>query len=430
MDAITLQSLKKTYRIGVGRARVREMLPTPFDAIARAVAPKWWFRDTFNAVDDLTFSVASGSSVGIVGHNGAGKTTLLKLIAGVTAPTSGTVRAHGRVSALIDVVVGLHPDLTGRENVQLLGAMHGFGRKAMRERIDRIVEFAEIDDLIDTPLKRCSAGMITRIGFGAITAFDADVLLIDEVLSVGDAVFQRKCAGWLERYAADGGTLLFVSHNLALVRSMTERVVWLDHGRLVADGPTSDVLLEYGRAMERRDAPQDTGAKGQVRKLMLSRGMNRWGSGGARLDQVHIGEVGERGDLSVQISFENVELDHGMFAVGFVDERGVEIGAAASPVIQVPRPGGEIACQIDRVPLRTGIYFPVISILSQDGLVRDRWQLDRAVVVDSNGASGTGETLGPFEIAAAWRSANNGNGHPQSRSRDDDTPPAVLDVRE
>ena len=170
MDAITLSSVKKTYRIGVGRARVREMLPPPIDRAARRVFPRWWARDTFNALEDVSLSIPSGSSVGIVGHNGAGKTTMLKIIAGVTAPVSGSVSVTGRVAALLDVVVGLHPELTGRENIYLFGAMHGLGRRSMRERIDRVIEFAEIDDQIDTPLKRCSAGMVTRIGFGATTA--------------------------------------------------------------------------------------------------------------------------------------------------------------------------------------------------------------------------------------------------------------------
>jgi ABC-2 type transport system ATP-binding protein/lipopolysaccharide transport system ATP-binding protein len=402
MDAIKLSSLTKTYRVGVGRARVREMLPPPIDRVVRSAFPRWWGRDTFNALDDVSLSVPPGSSVGIVGHNGAGKTTMLKVIAGVTAATSGRVNVEGRVAALIDVVVGLHPDLTGRENVYLLGAMHGFGRRAMRSRIDRVVEFAEIADLMDTPLKRCSAGMITRIGFGAITSLDADVLLIDEVLSVGDAQFQRKCATWLEEYRATGRTLLFVSHNLGLVRSMTDRAIWLDHGKIVSDGDTSSILLEYGRAMERREAPEETHAKGQVRKLMRQRGMNRWGMGGARVEEVHVGEVTGGGDLEVRIAFEVSELERAVFCVGFIDENGREVGAAASPALAVDPAGGEITCSIRPLPLRSGIYFPVVAILSEDGVVRDRWQLDRSLVIDRNGDGTLPEGFGAVDLAADW----------------------------
>jgi lipopolysaccharide transport system ATP-binding protein len=400
---LTLTAVTKTYRIGVGRARVREMLPPPIDRVVRNAFPRWWVRDTFNALEDVTLSIPSGSSVGIVGHNGAGKTTMLKVIAGVTSPSSGNVRADGRVAALIDVVVGLHPDLTGRENIYLLGAMHGLGRRAMRDRIDRVIEFAEIGDMVDTPLKRNSAGMITRIGFGAITALDADVLLVDEVLAVGDAAFQRKCAAWLEDYRTTGGTLLFVSHNLGLVRSMTDRTVWLDHGRVASDGDTSSILLEYGRAMERREAPEEIRAKGQVRKLMKSRGMNRWGMGGARIESVHVEEISpDTSRFDVRIVFEASDLEMAVFCIGFVDEGGTQVGAAASPPMSVGRSREEVTCTIQPLPLRTGIYFPVVAILSEDGLVRDRWQLDRALVIEGNGVGTMLDGFGPVHISGSW----------------------------
>ncbi len=403
MDAVKLDSLTKTYRIGVGRARVREMLPPPMDRVVARAFPRWWTRDTFDALHDVSLAIPAGSSVGIVGHNGAGKTTMLKVIAGVTAPSSGRVSVSGRVAALIDVVVGLHPDLTGRENIYLLGAMHGFRRREMQQRLDRVVDFAEIDDLIDTPLKRCSAGMITRIGFGAITAMDADVLLIDEVLSVGDAEFQRKCARWLEQYRTSGGTLLFVSHNLALVRSMTERAIRLDHGRVVSDSDTNSILTEYGRAMERRAGPEEVHAKGQVRKLMRARGMNRWGVGGARVEEVHVEDASGVGDvLDVRIVFEAPGTDTAIFCVGFVDEGGKEIGAAASPVLGIGRTGREVTCRIRPLPLRSGIYFPVVAILSEEGVVRDRWQLDRAVVIERNGIGSLPDGFGPVDLTADW----------------------------
>lgn len=170
MDLIVARGLTKTYRVGVGRARVREMVPPPFDRALGRLFPRWWARETFNALEDVTLSVQDGSSVGIVGHNGAGKTTLLRVIAGVTAPTHGSMAVSTRIAALIDALVGFHPDLTGRENVYLLGAMHGFGRRTMASRIDQILEFAEIEEMVDTPIKRFSAGMVSRLGFATITA--------------------------------------------------------------------------------------------------------------------------------------------------------------------------------------------------------------------------------------------------------------------
>ncbi|HWC31678.1 MAG TPA: ATP-binding cassette domain-containing protein [Actinomycetota bacterium] len=157
MNALEIDDITKTYRIGVGRARIREALPWPLDAAFARLFPRWWSKNTFNALEDVSFTVPKGASVGIVGHNGAGKTTMLKVIAGVTAPSRGSITANGRLGALIDVLVGFHPDLTGAENAYLLGAIHGLSRKEMSQRIHRILEFAEIDDLAETPVKRYSS---------------------------------------------------------------------------------------------------------------------------------------------------------------------------------------------------------------------------------------------------------------------------------
>lgn len=401
MDAVTVQHVTKRYRIGVGRARIREMVPPPIDGGFRRVFPRWWNRDTFNALEDVSLSVGPGTSLGLVGHNGAGKTTLLKIIAGVTAATSGGVRVSGRIAALIDALVGFHPDLTGRENIYLLGAMHGFSRGEMSPRIDRVLEFAEIDEMADTPIKRYSAGMAARLGFGTITALDVELLLVDEVLAVGDAAFQRKCVDWLDGYRAGGGTLLFVSHNLSLIRNMTEKVVWIDHGRVVDEGPTGELLQRYVQAMERRDHPQAGRAKRDAWRTMLAGGMRRWGAGGARVENVHFEEPSANGaTLEVAISFEADGIDEAMFCVGFVDEAGHDVGAAASAPMALHGGSGSVRCEISPLPLRSGIYFPVVAILSPDGLVRDRWKLDRAVVVNRD--EEVVMDFGPVEIPASW----------------------------
>jgi ABC-type polysaccharide/polyol phosphate transport system ATPase subunit len=402
VDVIVTQDVTKVYRVGVGRARVREMAPPPFDRAIRRVFRRWWDRHTFNALEDVSLSVEAGSSVGIVGHNGAGKTTLLRVIAGVTAPTAGTVAVSARIAALIDALVGFHPDLTGAENIRLLGAMHGFGRRAIAPRIDRILEFAEIGDMADTPIKRFSAGMTARLGFATITALDVEALLVDEVLAVGDASFQRKCINWLDEYRRGGGTLLFVSHNLSLVRNMTQRVIWLDHGRVMADGSTKDVLTQYARAMERREVDhRPIHTKKEARKLMVAQGMQRWGAGGARVDEVHVEDPTNGGaDLEVAITYEAPGIDEAVFCLAFVDEEGREIGAAASPRIAIEGDRGAIRSTI-RLPFRTGIYFPVVAILGPDGVIRDRWKLDRAVVVERGDGEGLSD-FGPVEIPAGW----------------------------
>jgi len=402
--AIELSAVTKTYRVGVGRARVREMVPPPVDSWFRRLFPNWWMRDTFNALEGVSLEVDRGSAVGVVGHNGAGKTTLLKIISGVTAPTTGSSTTSGRLAALLDVLVGFHPELTGRENAYLLGAMLGIGRRSMARRIDQAFDFAELDaDLIDTPVKRYSAGMTSRLAFGVISAVEIDVLLIDEVLSVGDANFQRKCIDWLDEYRAAHGTLLFVSHNLSLVRSMAERVIWLDNGRVADDGPKNQVLGRYAKAMEDRTTENLVHMRTQLGKQMRSRGLNRWGAGGARAEHVHFGEVSTgSAEIEISIRYEASTLDRATFCVGFLDESEREIGAAASPLIPLSAKGGAVRCTVRPLPLQPGIYFPVVAIVSSDGQVQDRWRLDRAVVVERNGTDGIPEGFGPVEIASDW----------------------------
>jgi ABC-type polysaccharide/polyol phosphate transport system ATPase subunit len=406
VDAILAEGVTKTYRIGVGRARVREMLPWPMDRAAARLFPRWWTKDTFDALEDVTVSIERGSSVGMVGHNGAGKTTLLKVIAGVTAPTRGTVRTEGRIGALIDVVGGFHPDLTGEENSYLLGAMHGVGRKAMAARIGNVLDFAEIHELSKTPVKRYSAGMQARLGFAVLVAIEPEVLLVDEVLAVGDAAFQRKCLEWLDGYRSRGGTLVFVSHNLGLVRSMTDRALWIDHGRLAGEGRTGEVLAQYARNLEQRR--DEAGAQRQkgVRKALRSQAAARYGAGGARVREVRVEEAGGGdGGLEFAIRYEASTLDQAVFAVGFVDESGQEIGAATSPTLAVADGEGTVRCAIERAPFRSGIYFPVAAILSPDGRIQDRWRLERAIVVERNGEAALASDFGPVQLPATWSEA-------------------------
>jgi len=402
---IEIENVTKTYRVGVGRARFREMLPSPLDRLVGRAFPRWWSRDSFDALKDVSLAIPRGASLGVIGHNGAGKTTLLRVIAGVTVATRGRVTISGRVAALIDLLVGFHPDLTGRENAYVYAALHGLGRRAMASRMNEVLEFAEIMEFADTPLKRYSAGMSARLGFAIITALDAEVLLIDEVLAVGDAGFQRKCVAWLDSYRAAGGTLVFVSHNLGLVRSMTERIVWLDHGTVMEDGRTADVLARYATASERRQDATTPASHDDVEKLMQSRGLHRWGAGGARLEQAHVWQSDEIGSgLEVAINYDADGLAEALFCIGFVDESGREVGGAASPPMKIAGGSGAIRCSIRPLPLRTGVYFPVVGIISPDGVVRDRWRLDRAVVVPVSG-SALGETFGPVEIPAVWSTA-------------------------
>jgi ABC-type polysaccharide/polyol phosphate transport system ATPase subunit len=402
VNIVEANNVTKNYRVGVGRARMREMVPPPFDRGLAKVFNKWWYKDTFNALEDISLSFPAGSSVGLIGHNGAGKTTMLKVLAGVTAPTTGSIKVRGRVAALIDALVGFHPELTGRENIFFLGSMHGFGRRDMRARVEQIADFAQIDEMLDTPVKRFSAGMSARLGFATMATLDPEILLVDEILAVGDANFQQRCIQWLDGYREDGGTLLFVSHNLGLVRNMTKHVVWLDHGKVVNEGPTSKVLGDYARAMERRDSDGPANKnRWAAKKLMKSTGMNRWGAGGVRIQEVHISEPNERHGLTVSFRYEASNVERGLFCLGFIDEAGNEIGAAVSQPLVLKQGGGTMQCSIETLGFHSGIYFPVAAILSPDGVVHDRWRLDRAVVIERD-YDAVPDGFGAVEIASRW----------------------------
>lgn len=248
---IEVHNLSKQYR-----RQSRRQHDTLRDAIAG-----WFARSTrssepvdqgyFWALHDVTFDVAQGEVMGIIGRNGAGKSTLLKILSRITAPTSGEACLHGRVGSLLEVGTGFHPELTGRENVFLNGAILGMSRQEIRRKFDEIVEFSGVQEFIDTPVKRYSSGMHTRLAFAVAAHLEPDILIIDEVLAVGDIDFQKKCLGKMQDVSRDGRTVLFVSHNLNVIRNLCTRCIFLDHGQLVLDSDDVDsVVAAYLRGSE------------------------------------------------------------------------------------------------------------------------------------------------------------------------------------
>ena len=199
----------------------------------------------FWALKDVSFAMNSGEILGVIGNNGSGKSTLLKILSRITEPTGGEAVIRGRVSSLLEVGTGFHPDLTGRENVFLNGAIIGMGRKEIIRQFDAIASFAEIGRFIDTPVKRYSSGMYVRLAFAIAAHLDPDVLMIDEVLAVGDASFQKKCLQKSHDVAHSGKTVIIVSHDLGVIQQLCHRAIHLDQGRVIADGPAKDVLASY-----------------------------------------------------------------------------------------------------------------------------------------------------------------------------------------
>ncbi|HLZ26939.1 MAG TPA: ABC transporter ATP-binding protein [Chloroflexota bacterium] len=236
--ALELDHVSKRFSVGQGGGL--------FDGLLRRTKTR---RELW-ALRDVDLRLEAGESIGLIGHNGAGKTTVLKLLAGITRPTRGHVRTHGRVASLINLGAGFHPELTGRENIFLNGVILGLSRREVRERFDAIVEFADLGAFIDTPLKRYSSGMYARLGFAVAAHVEPDVLLVDEVLSVGDVAFQDRSIRKMLSFRDDGRAILFVSHNLSAVEMMCQRVIWLDHGRVRLAGATPDVVRAYLDAVD------------------------------------------------------------------------------------------------------------------------------------------------------------------------------------
>jgi len=254
--AIRVEGLGKLYRIGGKQERYRTLRDTLTDAFAAPFKRARnllrgqaygaaGLQETIWALKGVSFEVQHGEVVGIIGRNGAGKSTLLKILSRITEPTEGYADVYGRVGSLLEVGTGFHPELTGRENIYLNGAILGMGRKEIDRKFDEIVDFAEVEKFIDTPVKHYSSGMYLRLAFAVAAHLEPEILLVDEVLAVGDAQFQKKCLGKMSDVAGEGRTVLFVSHNMAAVESLCRRVTWLSEGRAVETGDPRDVISHY-----------------------------------------------------------------------------------------------------------------------------------------------------------------------------------------
>ena len=252
---ISVQKVSKAYRLGqIGGGTLKEDFsrwwakllrkPDPFLKIgeehnARKIGEQFW------ALDEVSFNVKQGEVLGVIGRNGAGKSTLLKILSQVTMPTSGQIKIKGRIASLLEVGTGFHPELTGRENVFLNGAILGMTKAEIRKKFDEIVAFSEIEEFIDTPVKRYSSGMYVRLAFAVAAHLEPEILLCDEVLAVGDVEFQKKCLGKMQDVSKGGRTIVFVSHNMAAVTKLCDRCALMKSGRLQLIGPTNEIMQQY-----------------------------------------------------------------------------------------------------------------------------------------------------------------------------------------
>lgn len=326
---------------------------------------------TLWALRGISFEVHQGEVLGIVGRNGAGKSTLLKLLARITAPSEGRAEIRGRLGALLEVGTGFHPELTGRENIFLSGAMIGMKRSEIKNKFDEIVDFSELTGFIDTPVKRYSSGMYVRLAFAVAAHFEPDILLVDEVLAVGDAAFQRKCLGKMEGATRQGRTILFVSHNLAAINYLCSRSLLLEQGQLVLDGPSQRVTEEYMR----RSLPSGSSSVYRVNRGLLQNPdasperdvvvteVSLWNAKGGPITALKTGDA-----LKIRIGFSMGRRIHApAFVVSIKDHSRTEVVRLSTmPIsgyyIDSLEGDGAIELCIPELPLLGGSYFLSVHV--------------------------------------------------------------------
>jgi lipopolysaccharide transport system ATP-binding protein len=363
----------------------------------------------FWALNDVSFSVQSGEVFGLIGQNGAGKSTLLKLVARVLRPTKGRVWVRGRVAPLLEVGAGFHPELTGRENVMLNGVLLGFTRAQMEEKFARIVDFAGLWDFIDAPLRTYSSGMSARLGFAVATDSEPDVLIVDEVLSVGDEAFQRKSAERIDAFRRNGATIFLVSHNLGQVEQMCQRAALLDHGRVLAVGSPRMVVDTYLENIRKGEAQPAAAATPAAQT-------NRWGSGRVRITRVRLLDQDgvEQGNFftgqqfTVEMSYTAAQPAPGaVFGVALHRQDGVHVTGPNTGLagldISLAAGGGLVTYTIPGLPLLEGRYLVSVAAHSADDHeMYDYHDKLYPLRVDNRGR-GVAERYGLATLHGEWR---------------------------
>ncbi|MFZ1880914.1 MAG: ABC transporter ATP-binding protein [Gaiellaceae bacterium] len=321
------------------------------------------------ALRDVSLAVEPGGAVGLVGRNGSGKTTLLRLVSGIIKPTSGRVEATGRIASLLELGAGFHPDFTGRENVYLNGSIHGLSRAKVREVMDEIVAFAELEKFIDLPVRTYSSGMYMRLGFSVAAHIQSDVLLLDEVFAVGDEQFQRKCFGKIAEFKRRGGTILFVSHDAQAVERLCDRAVLLRQGEIAFDGSTRDAIAAYRRLLAEDANPEELGA-----------GLREWGSGEARIVSAQLLDddgdergqfaAGEAATVRLVVAAE-ASVAPPRVSVELRDDGGLVLGTVAHETALLGWNGGagerEVRFRLASLPLADGHFHLRLALLDAAG---------------------------------------------------------------
>lgn len=372
--AIRTDDLGKRYRLGAKGSATGRLTEAIYSAVRRPFQRRSNDGRTFWALRGVTLEVSAGAAVGIIGRNGSGKTTLLKVLSRITEPTEGYAALKGRVGSLLEVGTGFHPDLTGRENVYLNGAILGMGRSEISRKFDEIVAFAEVERFLDTQVKFYSSGMYLRLAFAVAAHLEPEILLVDEVLAVGDLAFQKKCLGKMSEVANIGRTVLFVSHQMHQVRRLCNTAVWLDAGQVRSEGSAPEVLAAYEQAVL-SPPEQDQAALGSRTKAAFV----SWHI--VHPDDADPHMLSTLGEVEVRFVFRvptNTKFqDHG---ISLRDAEGTLIWGWASRSFSVDEGMHYLSYTFPMLPLRAGVYSWQLSLFDDEGIV-DSWHAVPDMVV-------------------------------------------------
>ncbi len=380
MNAIEAKALHKFYRRHANRHK--------FLTLKSALVDGTLFKDLrgqghFEALKGLDFEVEEGKTLSVIGENGSGKSTLLKLLAGISKPTIGTLVTRGRISALIELGAGFHPEISGRENIFINGIILGLTRRKIQEKFDEIVRFAELEEFIDSPVKSYSSGMYMRLGFSIATHVDPDILLIDEVLAVGDASFVPKCLNKISEFKRQGKTIVFVSHDLSTVERISDEVIWLKEGRIQMRGYPKrvvDAYLEYIGKKDEKKAEVRHQEETEAVEDMEPNIEKRWGSREMEISNVrmldqhgrekYIYEAGEAFDVVFDLSTSEEQKDFA-FGLGIFDSSGTCCYGTNTEIERFKSRSfngkGIVRISVDRIDLVNGTYFLDVAVHKRDG---------------------------------------------------------------
>lgn len=367
MPIIEVNHITKEYQLG----QLQNLKQTALNGLNRLIGRPVKKRAQFKALDDVNFTVEPGEVLGIIGHNGAGKSTILKLLAGITKPTQGDIKIRGKVAPLIEVGSGLVGDLTGRENIYLNGAILGISKKEIRSKFDEIVGFAELDGFVDTPIKRYSSGMQVRLGFSIATSVKSEILIVDEVLAVGDLAFQQRCIDRVENLIKrEGRTVIIVGHNIRQLERICSRVILMDHGQLSQDGSPREICGSFFQEAQKRTLGRHVDLGGEIR--------SQQGTNSIKVKKIEL--LNNEGDASkgtgmhesliVRVTFECTKpLERPEVIVGLHTSDFIHVLSVSNALPDI-RPNLEVGlhqviCHLSDIPLRPFSYSLRLAFLDQ-----------------------------------------------------------------